>query len=523
MEKQNPRPSQEVLQIKNQYVIAFYKKHKNIDIEKMNIFLCENMEKLLENINPSLNSDLATQIINNMKILQDKVDNVNTLNLNNIDKLNSRLIELKRDNIEDIKMILNLNNVERIGPLIETLTSSLLDKTTILINDIFPKNQENIIKEIIPIISQLQSSIIDETKKVNSGSIDKTILENLLQIFEQKFNQAVFQSQININAVITANDNRIESKLAELRDISNESNNISRILTENTATLSRQSDNSAIKGRISEIQLMDIIHKLFPSGDIYDTSQENEQGDIHLIRDNKPTIVFENKCYTRNVDKREVDKFTNYMCKNDYCGLFLSQTSGISGKENFEINLLNNNVLIYIHNVEYNPNIIKTAIEIIDNLKPKLEQIHTDDEDTKNYISIEILHKINDEYKTFIEQKEAFKKLKKENYDNELKILENLNLNAIEVYLRAKLSSIVTTLNNKRICEFCGYQGPKNNSLSYHYGKCKSIPPEKLLEIKETNNKKYNYDKKKSNKKKVPKNTITLDLDMSETSSVSSS
>ena len=74
----------------------------------------------------------------------------------------------------------------------------------------------------------------------------------------------------------------------------------------------------------------------------------------------------------------------------------------IVNKDNFEINIHNRNVLLYIHNVNYDPEIIKIAIDIIDSFKTKLDEVTLTDDYP---ISKDTLEEINKEYQLFVEQK----------------------------------------------------------------------------------------------------------------------
>jgi hypothetical protein len=52
----------------------------------------------------------------------------------------------------------------------------------------------------------------------------------------------------------------------------------------------------------------------------------------------------------------------------------ISQTSNISTKENFQIDIINNNIVLYICNCNYEKDKIKLAISIIDNLLPMINE-----------------------------------------------------------------------------------------------------------------------------------------------------
>ena len=72
----------------------------------------------------------------------------------------------------------------------------------------------------------------------------------------------------------------------------------------------------------------------------------------------------------------EIDKFIRDVTKNDCSGVFLSQNTGIVGKENFQIDIHNKNILIYIHCVNYDITKINLAINTIDVLYDKLINIY---------------------------------------------------------------------------------------------------------------------------------------------------
>ena len=50
------------------------------------------------------------------------------------------------------------------------------------------------------------------------------------------------------------------------------------------------------------------------------------------------------------------------------CGILISQYSGISNKNDFQIEFHNNNVIIFVHNSEYSNHKIEAAVNIIDHL-----------------------------------------------------------------------------------------------------------------------------------------------------------
>ena len=88
----------------------------------------------------------------------------------------------------------------------------------------------------------------------------------------------------------------------------------------------------------------------------------------------------------------------------------ISQNSGIALKNNFQIDIID--VLLYLHNCEYNQDLIQCAIDVIDHLT-LLKDINSKSDNTCN-ISNDILTTINMEYTQFIN-----KKLSLKNYIND--------------------------------------------------------------------------------------------------------
>jgi hypothetical protein len=323
-------------------------------VETINIFFCDMMEKMMEKMDTSLNTNLASQLIENMKVLQQEIntikENVNKTNQDMITQFSLKLSELKKENIEDMKMILTNNTMDKVAPLLQNYTTSVIDKTNILINDLLPKNQDVLLKEVNSIIKNMQNSLTEETKKLsNNNTIDKNTLEQFISQFDQKFSQSILQSQTTINNLFSTTESRLDKKITEVRDLSLKTHNSEETLQADLSRVLKKMENSSIKGKISENILYNILVSLYPTGEITSVGTQKETGDIILERKGKPKILIENKNYSCNVNQEEVKKFIRDTETQNCCGLFLSQNTGISLKNNFEINLQNGHVLLYVH------------------------------------------------------------------------------------------------------------------------------------------------------------------------------
>jgi hypothetical protein len=135
-------------------------------------------------------------------------------------------------------------------------------------------------------------------------------------------------------------------------------------------------------------------------------------------------------------------------------------------------------VLLYIHNVNYNQDIIKIAIDIIDSFKTKLDEITLTDDYP---ISKDNLEEINREYQIFAEQKLNQLKLVKEFSQKMIKNIEDFQLPCLEKMLSSRFGYITS---GKFICEKCNFIGKNPLALSVHKRTCdKSILPTQVQPV----------------------------------------
>ena len=232
-------------------------------------------------------------------------------------------------------------------------------------------------------------------------------------------------------------------------------------------------ENSSSKGKISENIVLNILRGLFPSAEVEYVGSQKESGDIMIHRKDKQKILVENKCYeSRQVTSDQVKKFIHDIDTQNCSGLFLSQEGGIANKENFEINIHNRNVLLYIHNVNYDPEIIKIAIDIIDSFKSKLDEITLTDDYS---ISNDTLEEINKEYQLFVEQKLSQLKMVKDFSQKMIKSIEDVQLPSLEKMLSSRFGC---STSGKFVCDKCHFVGKNRLALSVHKRTCDKTPTE---------------------------------------------
>jgi hypothetical protein len=219
-----------------------------------------------------------------------------------------------------------------------------------------------------------------------------------------------------------------------------------------------------------------------PSDEIIKVNSDTATCDLKVNRmdKSKPSILFENKDYSRSVTTDEIKKFERDLQIQKLHGVFISQKSPITYKNNFQIDIINGLIHIYIPNAEYDANKLKIAIDIIDNLALKLKLIENTNDDDYS-INKEDMEDIIEEYRNFTLQKlqmiDTIKLVTKQLVDK----MEDIQLPKLKK-LFMKLGNIEN--DNDFKCTFCNsWSGRNKASLGAHIRNCKFNPKNKEINI----------------------------------------
>lgn len=183
----------------------------------------------------------------------------------------------------------------------------------------------------------------DELVKLNDsiiGKVDKKLFELISSI------------QININ-------NSLETS-----SFNGKMENIEKVLT---SLYNNFTHNSSKKGEYAENILGAKLPEAFPDCEIIDTHSENSCGDFHIIREGAPKILIESKNFSGNVPKRDIDKFYKDIQLNNCCGILCNTFGGIANKQNFEIDIIDNQIVVFVHNYQFDMTQLKLAANVIYN------------------------------------------------------------------------------------------------------------------------------------------------------------
>ena len=333
-------------------------------------------------------------------------------------------------------------------------------------------------------MKQLQDTINKETTILLKQQINKDTLDIFISTVEDKFSKSLINSQSLFNSLISSTEQRITSKLTdvntennkkidEIKDISISNSTIQTQLHSNVGELLRKMENSNQKGRMSENILNNILQSLYPIAQIEYVGTTKESGDILLTRKNKSCILFENKNYDSSpIGKIEIDKFIRDVEIQKCNGILLSQKSTIVNRDNYEIEIRNNKILMFIHNVEYNSDKIKVAVDIIDYLHESLISINEMNDDIDKYkIDKTVLDEINTEFQNFTINKLNHIKTIKDYNTKLLNQVDNLKFPSLEGILSKNYS--ISLSSKQEVCEYCGYIAKNQKALTAHLRGCK--------------------------------------------------
>jgi len=474
------------LTVNNKRIFDFYKENANIDFETGSILMIEIFEKVFDKAtkdqSTSINSQILAFMTDNRRQMELLKTNVSSIQ-ENVSKMNSdignqimiQFVNSKKEYIEDVKQIISnssLTTHEKITSVVEKNNSYLIDKTSLILSENIPKNQEQINRYI----KDMYQSFKQELDYLTSTLSGEKSNQEFINKFESKFSFMLQSVQQPLYSFFTASEDRISKNITELKEASNASSiSQSKMVGELSDFLGKYKK-SGNKGKFGEEKLCSILKDMFPSSDLVNTSGRTASGDFIMKRTDKPVILFETKEYENIVDKDEVAKFIRDVDIQNVNGIFMSQHSGISLKNNYQIDINKGNILVYIQNCEYSDDKIRVAVDIIDSLSSKIEDLNMDDE---NSITKELLDEINKEYIDFVLQKENSLAMLREFQRKMTTQIESIKMPSLEKYLEPKY----TCVSNVKIltCDLCNvYNASSRQSLSAHIRGCKKKM--KLLE-----------------------------------------
>jgi len=464
--------------ITDETILSYYRANPHVDIVAMNIMLIDILKSLSTNLSATINSTVTSKILS---IVSDIDKNISSFRSDIIATFNEKLNQTRKEYVEDLKTQLTnniLSNNEKLSSLIDRNADTILARTTSVLNELVPKSQDKNYLQIENCIKTFCSSIEQDTKKLlETNHKDENSSKIIIDSIESNFSKMVSSIQTPIFQLVKSSEERTIGGIQKVKDDISQNHAMNEKLTaELTDFLNKYKHNSSLKGGVSESELYFMLQSIMPSDEIIRVSSETASCDFKVNRKNKekPTILFENKDYSRSVTTDEVVKFERDLKTQKAHGIFISQNTPITFKDNFQIDIINNLIHVYIPNCQYNTEKLRTAIDIVDNLSAKLNIINSANEvdDDHMYPTTKTdIEELANEYRNFAIQKVSILEMVKANSKQLLDKLEEIQLPRIKNIL-IKFGLID---NENLKCPHCNvYEGKNKASLSAHLRNCKA-------------------------------------------------
>ena len=217
-----------------------------------------------------------------------------------------------------------------------------------------------------------------------------------------------------------------------------------------------------------------ILNKLYTTSDVVPIVKKTDSelcNAVWLKRQGCPKVLIQEINIQSNVCNDYIREFVKNMEENNCAGIFLSQNSGFSNKPNYHIEVHNRLVMVFVHNVEYNVDKIKVAIDIVDHFSARIRELSYFNTNMEIVIDKEVLEEINKEYQLFVHQKENMIITIKDNYRKMMSQMEDFSLHSLDKYLSTKFSITVARQGHK--CELCkNFNAHNLKALAAHKRGC---------------------------------------------------
>jgi hypothetical protein len=435
-------------------------------------------------MNITVQSQILSSVQQNTQKIQDMTTSIDslkdTVQLMHAEITNNILLkfnEIKDNYLIQLRTLLKENTYEDVSSLMEKMNLQLIDKTTLVLNEIIPKSQTQCYSQIHDSIRSFHKSISDDTR-VLLKYIDNNSVKEYINHFEMKSSIMLQNLQQPIYNFITASEERINQNINIMKDQTNQSSHLQEKLLGELKNIVHHFRDSSPEMKNDSRNMNILLNKLYNTSEIvpiYKTNSlmtEKILDNTFLIKRtmNKSKILIHSIDIERNINQEEILDFHHLIEDYKSHGIFLSQNSGFTNKANFHIEIYNKMIMVFLHNCDYSMEKIKSAVDIIDNLSVKLRELNNDNE-YEFHIDKEILEEINKEYQNFMNQKESIMNVLKESQKKVFSQMDDFKFPTLDKFLSTKYGSIIHKQGLK--CDLCKNFNANNlKALAAHKRGC---------------------------------------------------
>jgi len=402
-----------------------------------------------------------------MLLLQETVNSMKTDNLTSII---SELNEIKEEYLYELKTLVISETTDKISTIMEANNTNLLNKTIDVIRNVIPNINAKQYDDINRSLYSFQKTISSDTQNLLK-SVDTQALKEYMNNFEIKSSLMLQNIQQPILSFISSSEERINKNVNAIKEnITNTDDKHMSFVNNVTSMLDNYKKKQHIEHRTNN-HFISFLTKSFGNADISSKFFGLDNTTTILKRITKPTILIQNYELETNIHVDDINSFMNTISDENACGILISQYSGVSNKNDFQIEFHDNNIVIFIHNADYSNTKIEAAVNIIDHLYFKLHQFNKTGINDDFTIPKDILELINNEYQMFISQKTAVIDVLKESQKKVMAQLDEIKFPSLDKYLSSKYSAPIVKQGLK--CDICKCYSANNlKALAAHKRGC---------------------------------------------------
>jgi len=429
----------------------------------------------LDNIENKLN-DLTLYFTKQLLSLSENLHNV----INKTENENTVIGKIIKNEVEHLETSLkntfetNINNVREnntnmLVKIYETAKSNLSDilKTTHSEYEELENNTGKKIENLEEIFKNSFSSNLEILKKYNTDDLENRLKQSINDIIlniqneiNKKQNYEEKINKLNYTNVIEKIENIL--KMGENSIKQNFNNVITKITNIEEHTLKYQ-NNPSYKGKYAENEYEELL-KTIIGYDLDTTTMKGGKGDF-VLKNNKLSILVEIKNYKDTVPKKEIEKFLgDALTRNNLSGICISHSSNIPHKHEFDIEIINNKILIYISKCNKNIAIINYAIKIIELIENHNKQQNQNSDKSKLIIDETFYTVLQNEYSylknTLEEARQASKKV--------INLLDKAVSQNLENFLKFKILQLPGILACDKCPKICKNQSGFTRHMKKH-------------------------------------------------------
>ena len=328
--------------LRDKRICDYYRRNPHVDAESVNLVMIDLFESLGRDMVASLTNSTLMDLACSVREMQSS--------------LSGRLHESNQAFMENIRMIVGHHtseNTERVMGALQRSADGYVDQLKVHL----PRTSDAATL-LEGVRSELREQLASATEST-SQTVEARLLASLQPLY----------------TFVSSNHEQVASRLDGLRDEVGAGRAESGRLSSEMGEFLSKHKNSSLKGAMGENRLEGVLSEVWPTAEVQNTTGQRACCDFRLSREGKADVLVETKAYDRNVNIEEVRKFQRDCEEQSLSGVFLSQSSGVSGRPNYHVEVRGARALVYVHNVDYDRAKIKMAVDVVDVISERLAEL----------------------------------------------------------------------------------------------------------------------------------------------------